>query len=541
MTKRKLPLVIAGLAVLAGVGLFVVKMTYESKIQNSIENFFASLPAPLEAKAGKIDVSFFDKSVTITDITGGYKTENDVVTFSIAKIAAFGINENAAKEGAGVTEIAKKLTVENLLYDSKLMHAKIGSYAYRDISGDFNRIMHECVKAFPIVAAAYTDPEYATSEKKQQQLLGELAPLLQAAETLTVGGGEAKDYTYSIPLADSKALVTIAEFTVGKYSLREMGPMAIKNITCTPEGASAPLVSLEFLGMDGAELPSFAGLFAAIGQGVTSPALLKPYLQGQKFALKNLNAKNLTVRNPENLDEILFSLGNSSFSYAATSVLAPAGGSDAASVGQALSVHDADLHFDGMKIAKILLERGKDLPASVLALMPETFSYSGAVQIKASAKDANNQSYDLDCKKIALKENSLGEFSLSLAINDLNTMALVMGIPGPAALKGFDLSVKDTGASQLFFTATAEDKSEEGATPASLRAEALKGLPAPDALPNDTLRGLNDAMRAFIEKPGNTLRITLAPATPLTVTALQAAALAAPEKLGLSASTTPAE
>jgi hypothetical protein len=519
MNKRTLSFIVAGVVVLAAGGLFAVKNTYESKVRSGIENFLANLPQPIEAKAGKIDISFFDKSVVISDLTVKDKGQDDV-TFSVAKIAATGINFDAAKEGAGTTEIAKTLVVEKCVYSSKLFNSVIDSYAYQNISGDLNRMINESVNATPAIIAAFTDPEYPTSQKKQLEFLSKMTPLIAASETLTIGNAAIKNYTYTIPVNGSKMTVSLAEATVGKYSLREMGNMVFKDTTCSMDGSSIPFVRFESISMDSAELPSFEEMFKAISQGMKSPTVLRTTLQGQKFALKNLRVKNMSVRDPKNMEQMLFSLDNSTFSYVAD------------------SAHDVDTRFDGLKMAKALLAEG-GMPEDALALMPETLVYSGAMRIKATARGEAGASYDLNCEKIAFKEDTLGEFSLSLAIDDLNSIALIMGMPGPAALKNFDLTVKDTGASNVLFTVKAAEG--ENQTAAALRAEAVKELPPQEQLPNDALRSLVGAVRTFIEKPGNTLRITLAPASPLNLQTLQSAALMTPDKLGLTASTTPAQ
>lgn len=517
MNKRTLSLIIVGIAVLAAGGLFAVKMTYESKVRNGIERFLANLPQPLECKAGKIDVSFFDKSVVISDLTGNYKGK-DTVTFSLAKISAAGINADAAKEGAGTTDIAKTLVVEKAVFDSNLFSNAIDHYAYQDISGDLNRIINETIKVMPALIAAYADPEYATSQKKQMELLGEITPLIAATETLTIGSATIQNYSYTFPTM-GKTVVKIAEGSMGKYSLREMGSAIFKGVAVTPEGSAPPLIEVESVGMDGAQLPSFVAMCRALSLDATSPALLRETLRGQKFALKNLAVKNLAVRHPQDLGQTVLSLANGTFSYIAE------------------NAHDMDLRFDDMKVAKVLMEQG-NIPENALALMPETLLYNGALQIKATAKDEGGKVYDLECTKFAISENTLGNFSLSFAFDDLNPLVYIMGMSGPAALKNFDLSVKDTGASDVFFTILAED--EGNATAASLRAQAVSSLPAQETLPNDALRGLMSAVATFLEKSGNTLRITLAPASPLNLQEFQAA-LAEPAKLGLTFMVAPAQ
>lgn len=524
MNKRTLSLIIVGIAVLAaGGGLFSVKTTYESKVRNDIENFLANLPQPLECTAGKIDVSFLGKSVVISDLTGSYKGK-EAVTFSLAKISATGINTDAAKDGAGPTDIAKTLVVEKVVYGSPLFSATIDQYAYQGISGDLNQIIDETIKAMPTLITVYTDPEYITSEKKQIEALGKLSPLIAASETLTIGSATMRNLSYTVPVMDKelapgqKVVVKIAEGNTGKYSLREMENMLFKDVSVTPEGSATPLITIESLGMDGAKLPSFAALFKALSQDTASPALLQAALQGQSFALKNLAIKNMSIHNPENLEQTVLSLANGTFNYIAE------------------NAHDIDLRFDGMKVDKMLMENN-GFPKNALALMPETLSHSGAVRITVTAKDAGDKTYDLECTKIAFSEDTLGNFSLSFAIDDLNPMALAFGMPGPAVLKNFDFSAKDTGASDVFFTVRAED---ENATAASLRAQAVDSLPAQDTLPNDALRELMSAVATFLEKPGSTLRITLAPASPLNLQEFQAA-LEDPAKLGLTVMVAPAQ
>lgn len=515
MNKRTLSFIAIGVVVLAAGGLFALKTTYESKVKTGIENFLANLPAPMEATAGKIDVSFFDKSVVISDITGSYKGK-EAVSFSLAKISATGINADAAKEGAGTTAIAKSLLVEKMVYASKAYSASIDQYAYNDISGDLNRIIDETVKALPAFMAAYADPDYATSQKKQMEFLGKITPLLAALETMTIGNGSLRDYSYTIPLKSQRLVFKIAESTMGKYSLREMGSMVVKGVTMAPEGVSTPLLELESLGMDGAELPSFIELFKAISQGVSSAALLRPTLQGQDFALKNLNVKNLSVRDPKNPDQVVFSLADGTFSYIAK------------------ASHDMDMRFSGMKMAKSLLNRGEELPESVQNLLPSVLSFSGVTQINATRKGNSDKVYDFDCKKIAFKEDSLGQFSLSLSVGDLNAMALAMGMPGPATLKNFHFNARDMRASTVFFTILAEEEDNENVTPESLRAKAISELPPSESLPNEQLRNLVEGIRYFISGEQRGLEISIAPPAPLTLQELQAAALTAPEKLGIS-------
>lgn len=513
MNKRTLSLVAAGIAIVIAAGFFGLKMTYESKVRNAVENFLATLPEPLEATAGRIDVSFLDKSVVISDLAGKY-TGKKLVTFSIAKLSASGINADAFKEGAGTAHIADSLKIENVVYDSDFFTLKIDQYAYQNISGDLQRILNENIRAIPVFITMYADPAYFTSGREQKELFGHIAPLLEALETLSIGGVAMRGYSFSTP---GDGTVTVAEGVSGKYSLREIENMAFTNIAFTPAGSSAPVTLLGTVGIDGAALPSFAEPLKAISQGAAPSAVFQTMLRGQKLALRNLHMKDMTIRDPENPGHALLTLAGFSFSYAADSSL------------------DMDLGFDGLKIVRELLKN--DIPEEALALMPDPLSNSGAVKITATEQDGKLDT--LECKKIAFKEDTLGNFSQSFAIRDLNTMAFLMGVPGPAALTSFDLTVTDTGASDVLYTALAAFN--ENDTPERLRMETIRELPAPESLPNDTLRELVAALRTFLEKPGGTFRMTLAPASPLALWELQATALTEPEKLGLTVSISPAQ
>lgn len=519
MNKRKVLFLVGAIVVLAAAGLYGVKTTYETNVRNAIERFFASLPEPLKAKAEKIDVAFFSKSVTITGLTVSAQTEDGQHDFSAAEITASGINPEAVKEGAGKTRLARTLEVKNYLYASKDITVKAERETYKNIDADFGLLVTEGAKALPVFFRSGPTPASPLPKREEMRIFTDLAPFMAAAETISIAEYSAMNYVYVIPTGKGETTITtVAKSSMKDYSLRATGPVALSGIACAPVGSS-PGVRIESMGWDSAKLPSFVPMFKALGKDESPEAVIET-MKGQDFALRNLYVKNLSVHKKEDVEETLFSLKDFSFSYIAE------------------AVHELAIRYDSLDVDKKILAKGKALPPAALNLLPETLSYSGVTRISASKSEHSNI-YAVDCDEMTFREKKLGAFTLRFAVRDIDPAVVVQtGDPGPAVLKSFALSITDTGVSDIIFASLAQ---QEGSTPETMRARTLGEFPPPAAIPNEVQRELIDAIRSFTASSGNTLAIALAPATPLTFRALQEAALLNPRALGLSASTTLAQ
>ena len=524
MNKRKIGIIAGVLCLLAVAGFFVVKMQFESNIRGTIESTLAGLPQPLAAKAEEIDVSFSDKSVTLTNLKVTYtyslkkgdSEETIPMDYTFDRITAKGINMDGFKEGAGTQKLVDSLVFVNAKFMSPLAQSHVGLYTFDNITGDFQQLYTEFAKALPVMMAANAKPEFAERQAEQRKLMDALAGILKAYETVHIDKSTFEDYQYAIDFEGTKVDVHFASGQSLDASMRKMGPVVLKNMTVKTKDVEVG--KLDSLSMDEIILPSFAEFFKVLGQdAMPSRHILQGLLKGQTFVLKNLRMKNLETRHPLFKDTPFFTLADVDFSYTAE------------------TAHTIDFSFSNLNLPKSVLLRQSRLPAQTMAALPDVITLEGVMQQSATPKDEG--AYDAECKKIFLKGTGLGEGTLSFAISDLNFMAVMMGMPSKAALKNFDLSLRDAGFSDVAFAINGlySGKSGEEARAeevASIREELEED---PDVMGKEIIAGFAD----FLEKSGNTLRIKVAPASPISLEDAHKALLSNPETLGLSVTVTP--
>ena len=524
MNKRKIGLIAGGLCLLVVAGVFIMKMQFESKVRGDIENFLAALPAPLTAKADKIDVSFFDKSVNLAGLKGTYtvtlrqsgKEESFPMDFSCDRVAATGVNIDGFKEGAGTAKLLNSLVFANFALNSPLATASIENYTIEGVSGDFQQMLTELAKSWPALMAANAVGDYPVNNEETQKLMGAFAGIFTAYETVTVARSSFKNYKYSLDVEGDKVDVSMGSAEGRDYSIRKMGPLSMANLKSSLNGV--PLLEMASFSVDGMVLPSFTKMFEILAKDANpSPFMLQMALKGQDFALNNLRIKGLTVFHPEHKGRVLFALADSDFSYVAE------------------AAHAVDFTFNGLNLDKQLLLQESGLPAEAFAKLPDTITLEGAVQQEATQKDQG--AVDVNAKKIFFKGTGLGEASLVFAADNINLMAMMMGSPGGAALKNFDLSLTDGGLSDVFF---AVNGLYEGESAQDMRAEILESLKEQLELETTAAgKEILPGVISFLEKTGGTFRIVIAPPSPATADKLMMAFASDPSALGLSVTFTP--
>lgn len=523
MNKRKVGLIAGVLCLLAVAGGFAVKMQYESKIRSDIEKALASLPQPLSAKAEKIDVSFFDKSVTIANLKATYTMKISVgdatqtlpMEYAIDRITATGINIDGFKEGAGAVKLLDSLVLVNTRVTSPQAQSYLARNELKDISGDASQVIAGIAKALPAILEVGASPDFELDETGQKEFIAALSGALKAYETVVIGVSSFEDYQSATDLDGTKIEIRLASGQAGKSTIRNMGPFALKGLTVAVDGVQC--VAVESLSTGEIVLPSFVGFLDILsGGGAPNPQLLKDMFKGQTFALKNLRLKNLEARHPMMRDAPLFTLDEADFSYVAE------------------TAHTVDFTFTKLDVQKAVIAKGAGLPAAALANLPDTITFEGVIQQVATPRETG--AYDAECKKMFLKGSGLGEASLSFSIANLNALAFLMRMPQPQ-VKNFDLSLTDAGFSEAAFAVNGllEGKTSEQARAtevASLR-ESLEENPETPG--KEVIAG----MASFLEKPGKSLRIVIAPASPLSLEELETLALTDPAALGLTVTVTP--
>lgn len=524
MNKRKIGIIVGGLCLVALAALFIVKQQYESKIQKDIEAFLADLPKSWSAKAENIDVSFFDKSVTLTNLKGTYTPPQDSgqesipMDFAFDRIKAAGVNVEGFEPGAGTVKLLDSLTFTNATFNSPLAQSSIESYSIEGISADFQMVADEIAKAAPTLMAANAVSDYPASNAEIDKVMKAFAGIFKAYETVTVKRLSFKNYKYSLDFQGQKIDMSMGGADGKDYSIRRMGSCTLTDIRASLNGA--PLFSLESGSIDETVLPSFVPMFETMAKSAnTSPDELMASLKGQPFALKNMRFKNMTMRNPLEPDKIAFSLADTTLSYVLE------------------GSHALDYSFNGLSIGREPIAMGIGLPDSALSSLPDPVTLEGRLTL-----DVNQQSddlYGLNLKKLFLKGPGLGEANLTSEADNLNTQALLQGIPDTSTtLKNFDLSVTDDGLSDVFFSFSGI---WTGSSAAEVRAHHVESLK--EDLENEDTAVNKEVLTALIEflaKPGGTLRFVIAPPAPATLdTYMEAFAKDDAASVGFSVTFTP--
>lgn len=499
--------------------LFVGKTWHENKIRNRIEAALAALPAPLTGKAERIDVSSLGKAVTLTNLHFEYTGADGKITYTIASATASGIALDAFKSGAGTAKLADSLVLRDVVATAPSVTARIATYTLKDIHGDYSLMLNALVAALPDFVRIYADPDSIADAKEAAPIFGHLGSLIQAFETMSVGNIAIENYGYTIAVVpDEKEIDGLVErISIEGYSLKKMGPTAMRNFTMNAEGA--PFLRIDAVTLDEVILPSLAKLFDILAKQPRPGSdldAMREALGGQPFSLKNLRVTGLGVLSREQNGMEIFTLDTASFGY------------------DAGDVHVMEFDYNGMTFTRELLKQVY-MPETALERLGNGITFEGGSSVRLTPREQGM--FDVAYRKKA-QSASLGESAISIDLENFSLKGLEKGLGGPLALKGFDLTLTDGGASDIVFIVIAE---HSGKSPEEARAGCVaKLLEQRGESPNDTLADLVGTLADFIKEPGKTFRMTLAPAQAIRFAELQTAIFVTPEQLGLSASVTAA-
>lgn len=500
MSKQKIGIIVGGLCLLALAAVFIVKQQYESKVQKNIEAFLASLPQSWNVKAEKIDVSFFDKSVILTNLKGSYTLtlpqggtqESLPMAFAFDRIKATGVNLDGFEPGAGTVTLLDSLDFTNMTFTSPLAQASVESYSIQGISGDFQLVADEIVKAAPTIMAANAVSDYPASGEELNKMMGAFAGIFKAYETVSFKRISLRNYKYALDFQGQKIDMSLGATDGKDYSIRRMGSCTLTDARASLNGV--PIFSMESGSIDELVLPSFVSMFEILAKSDSpSPDELMASLKNQPFALKNMRFKNMTMQNPLEPDKTVFSLADISLSYVIE------------------DSHAVDFSFNSLAIDKGMLAAGNGLPDSALSPLPDPVTLEGALAL--NVKQQGGGLCDLNVKKLFLKGPGLGEANMAFAAENVNTMIAMRGISDMAAiLKNFDLSVTDDGLSDVIF---ATEGGLRGSSAEEVRTQHMESLKK-ELADEDTAVGKEvlTALINFLTKPGATLGVTVAPPAP---------------------------
>ena len=521
MNIRKIGIIVGVIALLAVAGAFGVKWKFETDVRNNIESFFAALPQPMSVKAEKIDVSFFDKSVTLTNVASSYvmhirtgeKEEALPITGTAARVIAKGVNIDGFNPGAGTVKLLDQLVFENFVTDIPMAKTQVERYEFNNISADFSLVVTEFKKGIPILIASSDNPQEFLDAEVLKKTMRAVADILKATETIHIGSESFTNYAYSLDIDGENMDMLVKSGKAQDYSIRKIHSNTMNDVTFSFAGKQVAVIGN--LSSDEIILPSFVKIFEVLAED-PMPHMVQDALKGQPFAIKNLRLKNLRITHVIT-QAPLFALGDITVNYAAE------------------DLHRMNFAVNGLDINKSLLVETLGAPADVLASLPDTITFEGVIDQTIAIKEG--YVFDLDCKKIFVKGTGLGEAALSFAVNNINVMASMMGMPNTSALQHFDAKVSDQGFTNVFFALDAHHSDITPEESRTTEVESLRNQLAadPDQPGKEILAGLAN----FLEQPGGTLHIAAKPEQPGTIEQLLQAYLQNPASLGLSVIFTP--
>ena len=511
-------------------GFFWVKSSYESQVRSGIEQLVAAVPEPCKASVGTIDVDYSKKTVVLGNFAATCTVQGEPLNVSIKRVIATDIDPKAFKAGTGNITLVKSLELENLALvggapEAKL-EAMLETYRLEDISGDMQVILPALTKAVPGLAVAYSKgDQIAEDAEVRKQVMEAFAHVLRAYETVKVGKISMRNYTYSLPVEGMAIAVSMKNSETTRFNILNMGPAKSTGISASLNGV--PFLELDSVSVDGVKLPSFVPLLEYLAANdEPSGMAVWGLLKGKDFALQNIRMGKLSVSNPLEPGKPLASLGEATFSY------------------EAAAAHTYKSAYKDLAIAKDVYAQADVLPQEILDLLPATLHLDSTTDIAVTLKE--NGIADVACNTLSLKEASLGSVALGFAVQDINSLSVMMGSPGAAALKNASLTLVDKGFSEIGMTIAAQnaeqDENPELRTAKGQRANMTALLMAQSqALPNDVLKNLVNSLAGFLEKPGQSLSLSITPETATNMMQLQQFAFTAPEKLGLKAEVAPAQ
>ena len=526
MNRRKISILVGVVGILAVAVVGVLKWHFESDIRSKIETFLAELPEGLTAKAEKIDVSFFDKSVVITNLNAAYSLSLEgldypiSITSSASRVIIAGLNRDGFKPGAGVAKLADAFIVEGLnVEDNSQENIKAASrtarYSMENISADVASVVAETKKIFPTFMAIIKTSNNNPGEEDIQKMLQELSGLFKAYESVHAGKYSFTGYQYDVEFEGHKINLTMADGMATDYSIRKIGPTAVNTVKATFNDEE--VLTVDSIGLEEIALPSFVKLFEVLAKDPSPEAVLES-LKGQPFAVKNLKLKNLRVTDPTVKGRTIFTMAEQDVNYGVEN--------------KALVLNST---ISGLDIKKSLFGELFELPESVFVSLPDTITFEGNIEQAIALKD--QMLLDLDYKKLFVKGTGLGEASLSFTLSDINPLMLAMRGSDSSTLKNFDFSMTDTGLSTVLF---AKEAFENETTPEESRASAVESLR--DDIEEETNKVEQEIMAAlanFLERTGGTLQFTLNPEQPSSISQLMQSFHMDPEALGLTITFTP--
>jgi hypothetical protein len=539
MYRRKIGVIIVALLILAAVGAAIIKTRMASVMRENIIKEMAALRDPFKLTAGNVQVSWLDSSVTLTDVKGEYKGASGV-SFKLAadKIEAKGISTEIFSRNAstGVIRIARQAAITGLTYETANLKASVGVIQYGEITGDLGRILND-IREFPQYWAILENKKLLNEPPNRQKVFKFLSSALSSFETLRIDNVTARNYDVSSMLQETKIRVTIDSMRVHTYSLREIGAGNYSPIAVTVNDQL--VCAIESLSWDNVKIPSFLELVVLLADaGVPAPERMKAVFQEQAFGLNNMRLKNVAANMHGDAKTPLFTLAHMALSY------------------EADAVHSIKFDYSGLIVDKNRVQSAFDLSNDAAALLPPQIDASGGFETQINA--GNFPLVAADCKNIALKEAGLGEVSVRFAVDNFYARTSHLGA-GPAMelteFKSFAASLVDSGASDVLFTALADEANNDENdrtnpdggvavrprfTAESCRALVIAGLVRQrDTLPNRTLQEVANAGITFLTRSGSSLMLSVTPQEPANLGNLLRTALTEPERLNIKVAVAP--
>ena len=467
-----------------------------------LNNTLAHIPASYKFSVHEIAGDFFDSSVTLKQVSFTLSDGETPTAVSMDSITLQGLS--FPDDTAGQTMHADMLMIAGL---KTVIGDTITTTDYSEISGFkanlptlaanwgvssqvfgslFEALAKQCVKD-----ASMLDDALWQSNKTKELFFAERFISKGDRIRRTRGG-------------------SLLEIFLGSSELREIaetsnGPLMIKDIWAEFDGSR--FMSLAEISFDATLLPpeSEVGFDREIPLG-QNPFhgdfhLKKGAVKGLKLTIDTPNGKPLPI-----------SLAHAGVHFVFTD-----------------KQQQVSLSVDRLAMEKRILSISGDIPeqSEIIALLPDTLVFNGQMDLTISVLQKGGTTLLLSPAMLGIEK--MGAITLTV---DMTNLLPTKKDPSVVLI---DMSLMDEGISEFCFAAFGM---LTGTDPGTLRQSVCAFLTAAPAALSEPLTELRDNILNFLEKPGASLRITIAPATPTPLGVLEKMIELNPESAGISSTLT---
>ena len=516
--RSRLPLIVMGVALLAGVAAFGTGRYYESRQLQRLNEALARIPVEYGFTVGAVDGSLFGRTLTLKKIAFTLPSEENPVAVSMDEATGEGIGL-ASLFAPGVVTLADSLAIKNLTLSGKDFTFSAERSALRDVRADVAKIRAGWKEFLEALAeeelAGEKDKEAEQDETRKRKTSWEKSGF----NTVSIAGFECSGIAFS---GSDGLTVKAGSAAFTGYTGLDLGPVSIKDISLAV--AAKGTVAIVEAGLVGIAIPDAEDRARLIELPPDDPMPRKGMLK-RDIAVNGLFVRNVVVSAPMpdgvdnrvSVDEVMASLqyGNqhARVEYAV----------NAMKLEKRLFAVALDLLADTERES---LADTFDALEEALSHLPDPIVSSSRVSVELAANDNGGMTMTIHPVMSRVDQFAFMEFSC-VANAGWNISADTL------TFKKLGFTVEDSGASECIFSLLGREKNMSAA---QMRAQALNGFATVGILLQGPLADLHRNTLDFLEKPGAALSVQLDLPEALTIDAISTKLMTAPGTVGLTSS-----